>query len=188
MLILASASPRRKQLLAQIGVPVEVCSADIDEAVREAENAEEYVLRMATEKAQAVAARYPQRTVLAADTIVLHQQQILTKPQNAAQAQAMLQQLSGSSHQVLTAVVIMQGARTQAVLERTWVHFAKLSAQQIAAYVATQEPLDKAGSYGIQGRGAVLVQSIEGCYSNVVGLPLAKTAELLEAFNIPIWQ
>lgn len=187
-LILASSSPRRQELLQQIGVSFQVQSADINEQPLAQEKAEDYVLRMAQEKAQMVAKKHPHKVVLAADTIVLLEQEILTKPRSSEDAVCMLTALSGHRHEVLTAVVARQGNESQYRLERTRVQFAKLSSELIAAYVATGEPLDKAGSYGIQGMGAVLVQSIEGCYSNVVGLPLNKTAELLAAFGVPIWQ
>ena len=187
-LILASASPRRQELLRQIGVRFQVRSADIDETQYAGESPEDYVLRMAIEKAAAVAKFYPEQPVLAADTIVVLDNEVFTKPAHAEQAKATLARLSGRTHQVLTAVCLTQGAQQKTLLDKTQVTFLALSPAQIAAYVATGEPLDKAGAYGIQGFGAVLVDHIEGCYNTVVGLPLTKVAGLLAQFHLPIWQ
>lgn len=187
-LVLASASPRRRELLQQIGVRFEVVVRSIDETPQEAEQASAYVARVALEKAQRVADEYPQRTILAADTCISLNNRILTKPQDAAHAKSMLRHLSGQKHQVYTAVALVKGEAEQVITVCTDVYFKQLSNEQIESYVATQEPLDKAGSYAIQGLGAVLVEQISGSYSNVVGLPLAETALLLEQFNVSIWQ
>lgn len=187
MLILASGSPRRRELLQQIGVEFKVVTSAIDETPLPQESATAYVARMAQEKALAVAHLQPQHTILAADTIVVLHDKILIKPANREDAENILQQLSGRTHQVLTAVCLLSSEHMLQHTESTQVTFKTLTAAQITAYVATQEPMDKAGAYGIQGKGAVLVEKINGCYSNVVGLPLAKTAELLHSFNIPIW-
>lgn len=187
-LILASGSPRRSELLKQIGVRFEVVVKSIDETPAADETAHRYVQRMALEKARQVAPDFRQRTVLAADTCIGFEQQILTKPIDANDAQAMLRKLSGQVHQVYSAVALSCGEREEVVTVCSDVHFKPLTDQQIADYVATQEPLDKAGSYAIQGLGAVFIEKINGSYSSVVGLPLAETAVLLQQFNIPMWQ
>lgn len=186
-LILASSSPRRRELLSQIGVRFEVRSADIDETPYTNEPPHAYVVRLAVQKALAVA-EHTVQPVLGADTTVVLDEQILGKPQDADEACALLNRLSGRTHQVYTAVALVQGARQEVRVVETSVHFAKLSAQEIAAYIATGEPMDKAGAYGIQGLGAVFVQELHGSYSNVVGLPLFETAALLRSFQIPIWE
>lgn len=192
MIILASASPRRQQLLQQIGVPHEVLPANVDETPLPDESASLYVQRVASSKALAVLAQRQAATVLAADTTVVVDGQILGKPFDAAHAQQMLAQLSGRQHQVLTALTLARlGHETpelQRVLVTTNVQFLPLSPALIARYVATNEPFDKAGGYAIQGLAAAFVQSIQGSYSNVVGLPLAETAECLQRWQIPIWQ
>ena len=187
-LILASASPRRRELLEQIGIPFEVVVRSIDETPCDDEQATTYVARMAKEKALAVAKEYPQRSILASDTCISFNDTILTKPVDAADAKTMLAMLSGQKHQVLTSVAIVCAQKLQVKTVATDVWFKHLTDKQIANYVATQEPLDKAGSYAIQGFGAILVERISGSYSNVVGLPLTETAEMLEQFNVPIWQ
>ena len=191
-LVLASQSPRRRELLQQIGVVFDCVSADIDESrfVEEAPSA--YVRRLALEKARAVALEYPQRWVLGSDTAVVCDQRILGKPTDRADAIAMLQLLSGRSHQVLTAVALYRnekpgGEQQHILLVSTDVMFRSLSVEECERYWATGEPQDKAGSYGIQGLGAVFVERIEGSYSAVVGLPLQQTAELLVQLGIPVW-
>jgi nucleoside triphosphate pyrophosphatase len=189
-LLLASGSSRRKELLDQIGVQYETASMDIDESVHDNERAADYVLRLAREKALAGIAYAPDKVVLAADTAVVVNDTILGKPRDELDAQDMLRQLSGSVHQVLTGVAMannvdgMQKVDSQVVT--TEVHFSALSEQQIKQYVTTREPMDKAGGYGIQGIAALFVTRIEGSYSNVVGLPLAETGKLLQAFDVPV--
>lgn len=188
MLILASASPRRSELLQQIGVSFEVVVRSIDETPKTDELASAYVARVALKKAQAVSQEHSQRTVLAADTCISLNNSILTKPKDADDAKRMLQTLSGRKHQVYTSVAIICAERQQVVTVTTEVLFKQLSNKQIEDYVASEEPLDKAGSYAIQGFGAVLIERISGSYSSVVGLPLAETAVLLQQFNVPMWQ
>jgi septum formation protein len=186
-LILASASPRRAELLTAAGIPFEVRPAHIDEAFRPGEEARTYASRVAVEKAQAVAAGSPGRPVLAADTVVVIDGQILGKPADSADAKRMLRLLSGRTHEVLTAVVLIAGndpggdfpKRTwksppgsYSAVEVTAVEFVLLSRAEIDWYVATGEPLDKAGAYAIQGLASRFVTRIEGSYSNVVGLPV----------------
>jgi len=186
-LILASASPRRRELLQQIGVKFRVEVADIDETPLSAETPAAYVARLALGKAQKVAANNPGCVVLGSDTTVVLDDEILGKPENDADARRILATLAGRRHQVMTAVALVRDDQQRQQTVITQVHFAALTAAQIAAYVATGEPADKAGAYGIQGLGAVLVDAIDGSYSNVVGLPLTETAAMLQEFNIPIW-
>ncbi|MGQ5521775.1 Maf family protein [Chitinimonas sp. PSY-7] len=189
---LASASPRRRELLTQIGIRFERVSCEIDETPKPSETAIAYVERLARAKAEAgiaaaLAAGLPKRLLLAADTTVAFGNVILGKPLDADDAQAMLGQLSGSSHEVLTGVAISNGERTEYALSRSTVRFRTLSASEIAAYVASGEPMDKAGSYGAQGLGAVLINEIQGSFSGVVGLPLTETVTLLQRFDYPFW-
>jgi len=187
MMILASASPRRRELLQQIGVQCQCVAADIDETLQAGENATQYVERLALGKARKVLEQYPDDVVLGSDTSVVVDERILGKPQNDDDAVAMLSSLSGRIHQVLTAVAVINKDRQRTATAVTSVSFCQLTEQQIKDYVATREPADKAGAYGIQGMGAVLVAGIEGSYSNVVGLPLTETAALLQEFGISIW-
>ncbi len=190
-LVLASASPRRRELLARLSITFEVDAAATDESVQPGEPAEVYVRRVAQEKARTVAARRPGALVLAADTTVVLGAEILGKPESEAQARQMLQRLSGATHRVLTAVALAgAGAPAGAVTRvETQVEFRPLSASEIAWYVSTGEPLDKAGSYAIQGAGGAFVRAIRGSHSNVVGLPLVETLELLAAHGwTPPWE
>ena len=184
-LILASASPRRHALLTQLGVSFSVQSADIDETPMPAEAAREYVERMASEKAKTVAAFYSNCAVLAADTSVVVDGDILGKPADARAGLAMLARLSGRTHQVMTGICLI--ANSSSIVESviTDVTFAGLDRATCEAYLATDEPYDKAGGYGIQGLGGAFVSSIQGSYSNVVGLPLHETWALLTAQRIP---
>ncbi len=188
-LILASASPRRAELLVQIGVRFMQLPADIDETVHSAESPDDYVSRMAVEKVQA---GYGLQTgnlpVLGADTAVVCGGQIFGKPTDQDDAAYMLDQLSGATHEVLTAVAINQGDKMALRLSKTAVTFRTISASESLSYWQTGEPLGKAGGYAIQGMGAIFVTNIEGSYSGVVGLPIAQTEELLSLFNIPVWQ
>lgn len=171
--ILASASPRRLDLLKQIGVRAKVRPAAFAEEAGSADAAQEVVLRNALGKCRAAAAcEGEELPVVAADTVVVAGDRILGKPRDAGEACAMLAHLSGRAHEVLTAVAVRYRGRELARVCTTKVYFRELAAEEISAYVATGEPLDKAGAYGIQGRGALLVEKIDGCYNNVVGLPL----------------
>ncbi len=186
-LILASASPRRSALLSGLGVEFQVEPADIDETPLASESPAGYVRRMAAEKAAAVLARHPHEAgvVLASDTSVVAGGAILGKPLDRDDAAAMLRGLSDGAHEVLTAVCVCSDRDLREVVVSTRVVFGALTSATIDAYLATEEPWDKAGSYGIQGLGGAFVTRIEGSYSNVVGLPLAETRELLVAFGIP---
>jgi septum formation protein len=184
-LVLASASPRRRELLAQIGVTFTVQAAAIDETPRPGETPEDYVLRVAREKAEAVAATLSGAVaVLAADTSVVIDDDVLGKPRDHFDALAMLARLSGRTHEVITAVCLLGPQWRRQLSVTTRVTFATLDRELCEAYLATAEPWDKAGAYGIQGLGSVLVEGIEGSYSNVVGLPLAQTWRLLREQGI----
>ncbi|GAD63208.1 Maf family protein [Aquipseudomonas alcaligenes] len=188
---LASASPRRRELLAQIGVPFVTLIASIDETALPGEPAERYVERLAREKAQAGLAALSDPTdavVLGADTAVVLDGRILGKPADRAECLATLAALSGREHQVLTAVALASAQRIESRVVASRVRFRPLRAGEAEAYWATGEPCDKAGSYGIQGLAAVFVSQLEGSYSAVVGLPLCETAQLLGEFGIPCWQ
>ncbi|WP_320837730.1 Maf family protein [Zhongshania sp.] len=184
IVILASQSPRRKALLAQIGIAVKVVAADIDETPLAGEDAAQYVQRMASEKAMAVVARVEQAPVIAADTSVIVDGDILGKPESRAQARAMLTRLSGRTHQVMTAVALYAKGQLRLSLAVTDVTFGDLNAEQIHCYVASGDADDKAGAYGIQGAAGKFVQHISGSYSGVVGLPLYETAALLSEAGI----
>jgi nucleoside triphosphate pyrophosphatase len=185
-LVLASASPRRRALLEQLGIPLRIDPAHLDEKVREGEPAEQYVLRLAREKAEAVHARHRNDTVLAADTSVVLEGRSLGKPGTAEEAVEMLRALSGRTHQVMTAVAVA-GAGARCVIAS--VTFATASEAALRWYVSTGEPMDKAGAYAVQGIGGFLVERIEGSYSAVVGLPLVETLALLrDAGYILPWE
>ncbi|MBX9753616.1 MAG: Maf-like protein [Pseudomonadaceae bacterium] len=190
-LYLASGSPRRRELLTQIGVPFSTLATSIDETPLAAEPAEIYVERLARAKAQAGLAALTSplgAVVLGADTSVVLDGQILGKPLDRSDAQAMLTALSGHTHQVLTAVALASSERCEVRLVSSQVSFRVLSAAEIESYWASGEPQDKAGSYAIQGLAAVFVSHLEGSFSAVVGLPVCETAALLADFGIPCWQ
>jgi septum formation protein len=186
-LILASASPRRRELLTQAGFTFEVRPAHVNEDPRANEDPISYVVRLARDKAQSVYAQIasessdtPPVVVLGADTTVTIDGLILAKPEDATDAIRMLRMLSGRTHRVITGVAVVSAKGTQVAAEVTGVQFLTLSAEEIAAYIATGEPMDKAGAYGIQGLAAKWIPRIEGCYFNVVGLPLALVSTILE--------
>jgi len=184
MLILASASPRRRELLTQAGFNFRVHPAHIPEDLQAGEDPIAYVTRLAREKARAVydqlAAAEPRIAVLGADTTVTLDNHILGKPEDASDAARMLRLLSGRTHRVITGVSLVSAVGVETAAEVTAVQFLTLSDAEIETYVATGEPMDKAGAYAIQGRAARWIPRIEGCYFNVVGLPIALVATLLE--------
>jgi len=179
-ILLASASPRRRELLAQLGYTFDVAVPEIDETPLAGEKPRAFAERLAEEKAHAVAA---EGLVIAADTIVVHDGRILGKPTDAAHARQMLQALSGNEHEVLTAVCIRSRDHFAVFSVDTQVVFRKLEDAEIEAYVATGEPMDKAGAYAIQGGAAHMVRSISGSYTNVVGLPLCELHEALASLQ-----
>lgn len=185
-LCLASASPRRRELLASIGVRVEVCPVDVDETPLPGEAAVDYVTRLARAKALAGARRSPLPT-LGSDTTVVRDGVILGKPRDREHAGTMLRSLSGRDHQVLTAVAMSGPAGLLDACVATRVIMREISDAEIDAYWATGEPADKAGGYAIQGLAAVFVERIEGSHSAVVGLPLFETAALLRRQGVPLW-
>ncbi|ELQ6169707.1 septum formation inhibitor Maf [Cronobacter dublinensis] len=183
-LYLASGSPRRQELLGMLGVSFERLVPGVEEQRAEKEVPQDYVTRLARDKARAgVALAARDLPVLGADTIVVLDGDVLEKPRDAAHAAEMLRRLSGQTHQVMTAVALADSLRVRERLVITRVTFRALTAQDIAAYVESGEPMDKAGAYGIQGLGGCFVRSIEGSYHAVVGLPLVETWELLSEFN-----
>lgn len=190
VLCLASASPRRRELLAQIGVEHIVCPAHIDESLRSGEPPDVYVTRMAAEKAAAVAARPTESRglpVLAADTSVVIGTRILGKPTSREDGIGMLLSLAGHTHEVLTAVCLMRDGFTFERLSTSEVRFRSIDRREAERYWDTGEPADKAGGYAVQGFGAVFVESLRGSYSGVMGLPLFETAALLGEAGLPAW-
>ena len=180
---LASNSPRRAELLTQIGISFTRVKADIEERLAPGESAQQYVCRLALQKAQAGFANSAQdRPVLGSDTIVVSGTDILEKPRDQQHAAQMMQKLSGSTHQVFTAVALVGNKQQQQCLVKTAVTFKVLTAQEISDYWHTEEPVDKAGGYGIQGVGGKFVTNINGSYSAVVGLPLYETDKLIKEF------
>ena len=179
-LILASASPRRAELLTAAGYTFDVAPADVDEIPRDGESPEVYTQRVAFDKARHVARNHPAEvTILAADTEVVSEGRVLGKPVDAADAARMLRLLSGRTHEVLTAVVVLAGGLERSAVDRTLVRFTTLTDPEIDWYVASGEPMGKAGGYGIQGRGARFIDRIEGAWSTVVGLPVHSVHRLL---------
>jgi septum formation protein len=186
MLVLASASPRRKELLIQAGYEFKVIPANVPEERRPGEDPTAFVTRLAQKKAQSVFdqldshASRDRLLVLGADTIVVIPEGILGKPRDSADATRMLRLLSGRTHQVVTGVCLISKAKTEVAAEATSVTMREISEKEIAAYIATGEPMDKAGAYAIQGYAARWIPRIDGCYFNVVGLPLARVATMIE--------
>ncbi len=179
MLILASSSPRRRELLTEAGIAFTVHPADIDEAHRAGESPIAFTLRLAREKAEAVSAQHPGATVLGADTIVVCDEEILGKPSNETDAARMLNKLSGRDHQVITGVALVSLSGTQTHAETTIVTMRKITEEEIQNYIATGEPMDKAGAYAIQGAASAFIPQIVGDYSNVVGLPMKLVRQML---------
>jgi septum formation protein len=188
-IILASASPRRAELLRSAAIPFTVDVADIAEDAKAGEKPVEHAARLAREKAEVVANRNPGKIVLGADTIVLVDDQILGKPRDPADAKRMLRLLSGRAHQVITGVAIVflesEYRKLETRSEKTKVFFDKLTSADIEAYISTREPMDKAGAYAIQGIASRWITKIEGDYANVVGLPVALVWEMLQKFVTP---
>lgn len=182
--ILASSSPRRRELLSLVGIPHEVHPADIDESYRDGEEASAHAERLAREKGAVIAERHPDAVVISADTIVVIDGLVLGKPRDEADAARMLAMLSGQTHVVLTAVAAQYRGELRSGVESVRVTFRPLTRESILAYIATREPMDKAGAYGIQGFGATLIERIDGDYFAVMGLALARMIDLLDSMGV----
>jgi septum formation protein len=183
-IILASQSPRRRDLLTLIGIPHEVLPADVDEALLPGEDPAVHAERLARAKAQELAQHHPDAVVVGSDTIVVIDDVVLGKPRDVAEARVMLRRLSGRSHTVMTAVAVARDGRTVSAVELVGVTFRMLSDADIDAYIATGEPMDKAGAYGIQGFGAVIVERVDGDYFAVMGLALGRLVRLLREVGV----
>ncbi len=184
--VLASGSPRRKELLQALGWSFETDAPDIDESMHPEEQAEDAVVRLAEKKALVVSRRHSDSLIIAADTIVRLNSLVLGKPSDKEEALEILSMLNGKTHEVLTGVAVLRGHRRASGYERTLVEFRNLARESIEAYLDCNDSLDKAGAYGIQERGSLLVKSIRGCYFNVVGLPLPLMSRLLENIGVPL--
>lgn len=185
---MASASPRRRELLSALFDTFEVIVSNVDEEALFVTPAEEGARRVAKAKALEVARIAPEALVIAADTAVVVDSAVLQKPADAKDARRMLRMLSGRTHKVVTAVAVAFQGRCHTAVEMTEVDFARMTDEQIRRYVATGEPMDKAGAYGIQGRASIFITGIRGCYFNVVGLPLHRLGVLLEEQGLDIWK
>jgi len=184
-IVLASGSPRRKQLLEMLRIPFRVIAPDVDEHVLPGEKPDAYVTRLSRAKAQAVVSLAPQDIVLAADTTVVIEHSILGKPESPKDAVHMLERLQGRTHEVLTSVAVAENGRLEQALDVSRVTFRPNDRRTLEEYVATGEPLDKAGAYAIQGLGAPLIERVEGDFFGVMGLPLRLALDLLAKFGRP---
>ncbi len=182
--ILASASPRRRDLLNLIGIKHEVRPANIDETMRPHEAPARHAERLAREKASVIAVRDPDLITIGADTVVVIKRKVLGKPTDTADAARMLGMLSGREHMVITAVAVARGRKLRSAIEEVRVKFRRLRDDEIEAYIATGEPMDKAGAYGIQGFGATIVERVEGDYFAVMGLPLVRLVGLMRDVGV----
>lgn len=183
-LILASGSPRRKELLELCGIPFEVEVADIDERLDLAADLEDEIKKLAYRKAEKVFENHPDAIVIGSDTIVVIDQEVLGKPKTDENARIMLKKLSGKVHQVITGVCVLSAERCESFAVSTDVEFFPLSEEEISDYVATKEPLDKAGGYGIQGKGALLIKGINGDYYSVMGFPISRVNQVLNHYLV----
>jgi septum formation protein len=189
-LILASGSPRRRELLAELGIPFTVVASEVSEELDPALVPSEQAVALAERKARAVAANLDRGLVLGADTIVVLDGDILGKPEDDADARRMLRRLSGRPHEVITGIALIdaEGGDSQSLAVKSTVQMRHLNDDEIAEYLATGEPRDKAGAYAIQGRGSALIAHREGSFTNVVGLPLDEVGALLRAAGFPVWR
>lgn len=185
-IILASKSPRRKWLLEQVGLDFEVIPSNFEENIEGLKFSRELIENLAYQKAKEVADRLSEGLIIGADTIVILKNNILGKPKDTEDAKRMLEMLSGKTHKVLTAVCVIDKDEDKTLINSciSKVTFKKLAKEEIEAYIQTKEPMDKAGSYGIQAYGSLFVEKVEGCYNNIVGLPLNLLYEMLKAFNV----
>lgn len=186
-IVLASGSPRRKELLGTLGLEFSVVPANDEEIAPEGAGPAETVMVLSRAKAAEVAKSYPESLVIAADTVVWAEDRILGKPKSEAEAKAMLHMLSDNTHEVYTGVTLMLGDKEVVGAECTKVFFRRLTDAEIDRYVATGEPMDKAGAYGIQGRAALMVKRLEGDYFNVMGLPLCRLGQMLEEIGVHLF-
>lgn len=184
-IVLASQSPRRKEILKQVGIPFDTRASNVDEEFIEyPTDVHAYVTKLATEKAQEVLLSYENQVIIGADTIVSYEGRVFPKPADEKEAKQFLQTLNGKTHVVITAVAILNGKQLHTFTSETKVTFFNVEESLIDAYVASKDPLDKAGGYGIQSGGALFVKSIEGDYYTVMGLPIAKLQKMLQKLNI----
>ncbi len=185
-IILASTSPRRFRLLKNLGLKISVVKSRVKESKFDVSNPEKLAKNLALAKAQEVARKAREGIVIGADTVVVLGGKVLGKPKDEREAEGMLRKLSGRTHEVMTGLAVIDASTGRKTIDcvRTKVKFRRLPEEEISNYVATGEPLDKAGAYGIQGRAGVFVEKIEGCYYNVVGLPLARLAEILKDYGV----
>ena len=186
MFILASQSPRRRELLAMLGLEFEIVTADIDEAMNPALSPAEAVAQVCQKKAETVGQNHPGQLIVAADTIVVVDDQILGKPKSEQAAREMLHLLSGRAHTVMTGFCLWQDGRAEVHVEQTHLRFRPLNDEEIDAYVATGSPLDKAGAYGIQDQASIFVERLDGDYYNVMGLPLCALANSLRRWGVAV--
>jgi septum formation protein len=184
--VLASSSPRRQELLKLLLADFEVLPSDVDESIRVAERPESMVLRLAREKAVAVQERRPSSFIVGADTVVVCEEEILGKPASHEEARSMLRRLSGRTHQVLTGVCLLHLDGLLVECPTTNVTFRRLSEPEIESYLQSEEPFDKAGAYAIQGLGARFIDRIDGCYFNVVGLPVSRLYQMMKRLNVEL--
>jgi nucleoside triphosphate pyrophosphatase len=182
--VLASSSPRRRELLNLIGISHEVRPPNLDESMRPRETPRRHAERLARDKASAIAMRDPDLITIAADTIVVINRKVLGKPADEEEAARMLSMLSGREHTVITAVAVSRGKKLRSAIEEVKVKFRRLRDDEIEAYIATGEPMDKAGAYGIQGYGATIVERVEGDYFAVMGLPLVRLIGLMRDVGV----
>ena len=185
-MILASQSPRRRELLSMLGLEFTIITADIDETMDENLSVEDAVADICRKKAEAVGTRNPGQLIVAADTVVVLENRVLGKPRTEEEARDMLRSLSGRHHTVMTAFCLWKDGRADTHVEKTHVHFRALSEEEIAAYVATGSPMDKAGAYGIQDQAGIFVRALEGDYYNVMGLPLCSLVQKLREHGIMV--
>ncbi|SHK61071.1 Maf family protein [Desulforamulus aeronauticus] len=187
-IILASASPRRQELLASLGLSFEIKISDVDESMDEQMSPVQQVEQLAERKARAVAAQLNQGLVIGADTLVVLNQSVLGKPADRQEAMEMIERLQGRSHEVFTGLAVMDVATGKTVVTHqvTAVRFKPMTAEEIERYVDTGESYDKAGAYAVQGKASIFIDSIRGCYFNIVGLPVAKLADVLKLFGVQI--
>lgn len=186
MFILASRSPRRRELLSMLGLKFEIITADIDETMDEGMAVEAAVAEISRKKAEAVGKNNPGRLIVSADTVVTVEGKLLGKPHSEEEARQMLQSLSGRSHTVMTAFCLYKDGKAETHVEKTDVVFKPLSPEEIDAYIATGSPMDKAGAYGIQDGAAVFVEALRGDYYNVMGLPLCALVKRLRVHGVPV--